>query len=92
MPPGSRACSAASPRTSCIDARFFELASVNNSVPCSKVEGREHEFLADAQLLIRRAPAQTAGDHQVQDEEQIVGKREHDALADPARGLERSAR
>ena len=33
----TRRCSwrtAASPRTSCIDARFFELASVKNNVPC----------------------------------------------------------
>jgi hypothetical protein len=60
MPPGSSARSAVLAATSCIDARFFELASVNNSGAVLEGERRKMSFRAHALLLIRRAPAQAA--------------------------------
>jgi hypothetical protein len=35
-----------------------------------------------AYRLVLRAPAQAAGDHEVDDDEEIALQREHDALAD----------
>ncbi len=54
-----------------------------------ELEQREQQLSADAGFLARLAPAQTAGDHQVDDEKQRIGGRrlawlehEHDAFAD----------
>ena len=83
---GIERASAAAPRTRCSDARFFEPASVKNSVPCSKSNAARTSFGPDAELLARLAPAQPAGDHQVdhEDSTSVVERPERDrnALAD----------
>ena len=47
-----------------------------------EIEQRERD--SSRRLLIVGEPAQAAGDHQVNDEEEIVFEREDDALADAA--------
>ena len=84
MPPGSSAASAASPRTSCIEARFFELASVKNSVPCANSN--------DARIIFGPMPGFFPGSRQRRrpaiirwmTRNRSSAKREHDALADAA--------
>ena len=47
-------------------------------------ERGEHQLRPHPGLLARLAPAQPPGDHQVDDEKQIVVEGEHEALADAA--------
>ena len=47
-----------------------------------EVEGRQPAALGDRDVAL--APAQPAGDHQVEDQEQLAVELEHDALADAA--------
>ena len=58
--------SAARPRTSCSDARFFEPASVKSSVPFENSSDASSSFRSNADLLARFPPAQPARDHQMQ--------------------------
>ena len=61
MPPGSSARTAALPRAICIDARFFELASVKNSVPCSNSNAASTSFGEIPAPSAPRPPAASAG-------------------------------
>ena len=77
-PPGSCDASSFSPRTRYSDARRFDPASVRISEPLSKVECGETD-LAGNLWMLRSAPSapvcgplEAAGDHQVDDEEQLV--------------------
>ena len=67
----------------CSEARFFVLASVSSSVPCSKSKRRVPD-LAPAIAAACVAPVEAARDHQVEDQEELVVELEHDALAEPA--------
>ena len=80
MPPASSAASAARPATTCSDARRCLPASVRASVPLSN---SKKASALRAGLLAGREPAQPAGDHQVDDEEELALEREDDALAEP---------
>ena len=92
MPPRSSARTASAPRTSCIDARFRELASVKSSVPFDITKRGEQQPGPDARLLVRLAPTQPAGDHQVKDEKQIVSKPDEDAFPGALNVLDGQAR
>ena len=48
-----------------------------------ELEDSQHQFPAD--LLDERVPAQTAGDHQMNDDEEVSFEREHDPLAQAAK-------
>lgn len=47
-----------------------------------ELERREDQLRTDPRFLSRRAPPQTSGNHQVDDEKQIGAEFQHDALAD----------
>ena len=82
MPPGSIDRRAASPWTTCSDARRFVPASVSTRVPSGKSNAAR--LIAAGKLRARGAPVQPPGDHQVQHQPQIIVEADGDALADPA--------
>ena len=61
MPPGSSARTAAAPAAICIDARFLELASVKNSVPCSNSNAASTSFGEIPGPFFAAAPAASEG-------------------------------
>ena len=78
------AASASAPRTRWSDARLLR-ARLGERAACRSAKSKRGE--ADARRRDRAprgSPAQAAGDHQVEDEEEIVVEREDDALAEPA--------
>ena len=80
MPPASSAASAARPATTCSEARRCLPASVRASVPTSN---SKKASALRRRLLARREPAQPAGDHQVDDDEELALEGQDDALAEP---------
>ena len=69
------------PRTRCSDARFFDARLGQDQRPAREVERREPDLAGN----LGAAPGfhfRRPGDHQVQDEEQIVLEHEDDALAE----------
>ena len=87
MPPGSCARTASSPRTIWIDALRFDPASVSSSVPLRKVERGESELARE--LRAGRQPFEAAGDHQMDDDEEIGFEPDHDPLAEAANAMTR---
>ena len=83
-PPLSKARRAASPRTTCSDARRFVPASVKASEPELNSQDRQRD--ATRRLGTSFEPAQTARDHEVQHEKQIILQRNDDALAQSPHG------
>ena len=81
-PPGRWTARPSSPRTTCSEARRFVPASVRTSVPSGKSNAASP--ILPGGLAPLRLPVQPAGDHQVQDEEQVAVELEDDALAEPA--------
>ena len=84
MPPGS---SARERRLAAhhLHRRAFPRAGLGEEERAVReLERREEHLRAHAGLLPRLAPPQAAGDHQVDDQEQVVGEHQHDALADAA--------
>jgi hypothetical protein len=77
------------PCTRCSDARRFVPASVSASVPFSNL--KVASVMRPGGFLRRREPHETPGDHQVDDQEEVVVKREHDALVQPPHVADRFA-
>ena len=80
-PPRSKSASAARPATRWSDARFFGAGLGEDQRAVREVERGEADLAR--QLRAPRLPVQPAGDHQVEDEEEVVVEREDDALAEP---------
>jgi hypothetical protein len=56
-----------------------------------EVEGRDDDLAAHPQLGAAAPPAKAAGDHEVQDDEELVVQFQHDALADSPDAADRLA-
>ena len=66
----------------CIDARRFDPASVRTSVPLSKSNAARP--ILPGSFAPGGEPLEAAGDHQMDDEEELVFECEDDALAEAA--------
>ena len=75
--------------TTCSDAcRRASLPRSGSSVPVGKSNAARPDLAGDGRAA--SLPAQPSGDHQVQDEEQIVVELEDDPLAEPAQADDRA--
>ena len=80
MPPGSIASRAASTAKDVQRRAAFAAGLGEHERPGWKIE--RGEVIAPGELRGRRAPVQTAGDHQVDHEPQVIVEADRNALAD----------